>query len=204
MNWKRAAAVISTFCACVLISAGAARAQTEVQPSPVSGQAGGVIALGDADLQRIVVVDAQARRVLLYTATGGELTLLSVRNIVTDGNAQPKPTAALVEVPKSDAPGQDLPGIPRPERGIRVASSRDKEKSAAAYVVPGTLGEVFDRVREAIRGWEVDSENVTASKSFSPGHSYLRLSRSGDMLEVTIDGYQPGCFLVSLTLRPKR
>ncbi len=204
MNWKRVVGVISTFCACVLISVGAARTQTEVQPSSMSGQAGGIIALGDADLHRLVIVDSQARRVLLYTATGGELTLLSVRNIVTDGNAQPKPAAALVETPKSDAPGQDLPGVPRPERGIRVGSSRDKEKSAAAYVVPGTLGEVFDRVREATRGWDVDSENVTASKSFSPGHSSLRLSRSGDMLEVTIDGYEPGYFLVSLTLRPKR
>lgn len=191
----------------VIVALGAARAQTEVQPSPVSGQSGSVIALADAQLQRIVVVDAQARRVMLYAVSGNELTLLGVRNIVADGNAPPKPTPAVAEdVPKSDTPGQDLPGVKRPEGGVRVAFSHEKEKWEVRYLVSGSFAAVYDRVRNVVAGWDVESEtSSTVSRfSFSPGDASLKLGHDGDVLDVGISSYRPGYFLVSLTLRQKR
>lgn len=157
-------------------------------PAPAPGHAGSLITHADAELTRLVVVDAETRTILYYRVTTGGIQLEERRDLGDDQEQAPrrreppKPATA----PAKDVPGDDPPEMVRPEGCVCTGRSYSRERTGetkwgVSFLCPGTKTEVFHRYRSAIEGkwaigsWEFDLEKPFASIRAGRGLSSLRV-----------------------------
>jgi len=137
----------------------------------------------------LVVGDSDSRTLAFYKVEGKTVTLIASRNLAQDmaGEVQ-KPGPAAPALPASDMPGEDPPGLRRPERSVRISANCNLEASEretwnATYVVQGTVEGVYGKLRTQFGDWKFRQGGIRYD-SYSPRGD---LSVSRDDLELGIN-----------------
>lgn len=119
---------------------------------------------------------------LVFAQQAGELT-----DYLAVWSDTPLPRSVLAPPPGQDAPGSDVPGVPRPVGSLRSFSLREPAAGYAivSYVVdapaPNALSSVINQLRS--EGFAVDGTFGTAARA--TGQLLLRLERPGRDLLVS-------------------
>lgn len=166
------------------------------------GAAEGLIVLGDAGLQQVVVVDARARMLILYAISGTSTRPIVVRDLdadlVSGADVMPVP-----DLPSADVPGTDLDDVPRPADSVRIGFSHDAGAGAsgtwtADYVIRAAPGDAYEQVRSSLEDWKLVSERVSTTSRVA---GTMQFESGPRRLTVVLRGYQPGYVRVTFQLQ---
>ncbi len=162
----------------------------------------GLIVLGDAALQQVVVVDPRARKLILYAISGTSTRPVVVRDLDADLVAGADVLPAL-DLPATDVPGADLDDVPRPANALRVGYSHDAATDASGtwtvdYVAQGGLAELYESVRASLGHWRLISERVSTASRVAGA---MQFESGPRRLTVLLRAYQPGFQQVRFELR---
>ncbi|HHN74442.1 MAG TPA: hypothetical protein ENK10_04360 [Acidobacteria bacterium] len=159
-------------------------------------RARGVVSFYDANNSRLILVDAGRGVIQLYSTGSQKITLIDQRDFVGDQQAI-RPPRAPEPLPTVDAPGADLPGIPRPEGGVRIADQgktyHGSLSRSVTYLVEAEPITVIPALLARLGGWERVSWELTRAGSsavLKKGDQKLsikvRSRRKGEYAEVTL------------------
>ncbi len=162
----------------------------------------GLIVLGDAGLQQVVVVDPKARKLILYAISGTSTRPVVVRDLDADLVAGADVLPAL-DLPETDVPGAELDDVPRPADAVRVGYSRDAVTDTSGtwtvdYIARGGLAQIYERIRASLGHWRLVSERVSTTSRVAGAMQYESGPRR---LTVLVRAYQPGYQQVRFELR---
>lgn len=152
-------------------------------------EAGPLILFANEDLTRMIVVDTEQEKMLVYSVLGRTVALTAARSLRADAaRSEAGQPVEETRIPTRDAPGEDPTGFPRPEGSVRVGFGSsiqpgERQTTHATYLVRGGVGEVFQALRGSFDGWTLESESVQVAPEPMP-QGKLRLTRGGDRLLV--------------------
>jgi hypothetical protein len=123
------------------------------------------------DASVLVVADPSTHTMAIYRIQGNDVQMITRRDLTKDMNADPGQGAApaSASVPTKDAPGQDPPDFRRPSESVRLTTAHNSDKFKESwdvdYLVPGTVAEVYEKLRGAARDWQIFNERFTGSRA---------------------------------------
>jgi hypothetical protein len=157
---------------------------TPAIPFPTS--AGSLTLQMDAQGNTLVVADAVRQSLAVYRIDGSQVRLVGVRNLDRDFSGETTKEPSPAPLPGKDVPGQDPPDFVRPPNAVRAFSEYmgdigPHEQWNTFYVAPGSITDVFGKLRAALKGWKLASESGGGS-----GPSRLKVVKDKTSIEMNV------------------
>lgn len=160
----------------------------------------------DAQGNTLVVADASRQSLAVYKIDGAQVRLVGIRNLDRDFSGESTKEPSPPPLPSKDVPGQDPPDFVRPTNSVRAFSEYvgdigPHEQWNTFYVAPGTIAEVFGKLRTALKGWKLLSESAGGGSQ-----SRMKVAKDKTSIELSVVSVpsSPGWVEIHVTeLRPK-
>jgi hypothetical protein len=185
------------------------RADEAVRPpsaQPFATSVGSLTIQMDAQGDTLVVADASRQSLAVYKIDGSQVKLVGIRNLDRDFSGETTKEPLPPPLPGKDVPGQDPPDFVRPPNSVRAFSEYlgdigPHEQWNTFYVAPGTIAEVFGKLRTALKAWKLLSESGGGSSQ-----SRMKVAKDKTSIELSVGSVasSPGWVEIHVTeLRSK-
>jgi hypothetical protein len=166
-----------------ILSAGAVLAdEPKSEPRLPSGQVGPYVLVGNADLTRFVVLDAERHQIRVYQLWNNNQLRLLDSDDLRGERAAALPVAEKAG-PAVSVPGEDIAGVPLPEQAVRTRyGSTGPKNRTVEYEVPRAPAEVWGWYRGRLEGWTIEAEEINGPH----GHGSLRAYRYAGNVRETL------------------
>jgi hypothetical protein len=173
---------------------------------PFATSVGSLTIQMDAQGDTLVVADASRQSLAVYKIDGSQVRLVGIRNLDRDFSGETTKEPSPAPLPSKDVPGQDPPDFVRPPNSVRAFSEYlgdigPHEQWNTFYVAPGTVTEIFGKLRTALKGWKLMSESGGGS-----GQSRIKVAKDKTSIELSVGSVSssPGWVEIHVTeMRPR-